>query len=169
MTDNKNREVEPATRDFTSIGKFIVTFSQIELILRVLLSKILKIKEEHFHAVIGPYDFSMLCTVTATIFQQEFPERKAEVEKVFKQCRALNDHRVRIAHGSWTYETGRFAARHLSRHSLKEAFYYQRPEELEQVNETAQQLMNDVLTLFATIFQRPPQGADMDAKQGGNV
>jgi len=84
MTDNKNREVEPATRDFTSIGKFIVTFSQIELIIRILLSKTFKIKEEHFNAVIGSYDFSMLCRVTATIFKREFPERKAEVDKVFK-------------------------------------------------------------------------------------
>jgi hypothetical protein len=167
--DDKDREVEPATRDFIAIGKFITTFSKIEFVIRVLLSSIMNIKKEHFNAVIGPYDFAMLCTVTTTIFKQEFPGKKGEIEKVFKQCRALNDHRVHIAHGFWTYESGRLAARHQSRHSLKQAFYYQNPEELERVNETAHQLMLEVLTLFASTFQRPLEGADTDAEQGGNV
>ena len=157
MTNDKDREVEPATRDFISIGKFIATFSQIEFIIRVFLADLLEIKNEHFNAVVGPYDFAMLCTVTTSIFQQEFPERKAEIEKVFKQCRALNDHRVRIAHGLWTFEIDGLMARHLSRHSLKREFYYQNPEELERLAETAQQLKLEVLTLFASTVSFPEQ------------
>jgi hypothetical protein len=153
MTDTKDREVDHTTRDFISIGKFIVTFSQIEFFIRSFLSDLLKITgEDRFNAVVGPYDFAMLCTVTTTIFEQDFPERKAEIENVFKQCRALNDHRVRIVHGLWTYETtGGLITRHLSRQSLKREFYYRNREVLEQLAETAEQLKIEVLTLIARL------------------
>jgi hypothetical protein len=155
MTDAKDQDDEPTTRDFISIGKFIVEFSQIEFLIRALLSDLLKITDEHrFNAVLGPYDFSMLCTVTTTILRQDFPERMVEVENVFKQCRALNDHRVRIAHGLWTYDPTGLIARHLSRQSLERTFYYQNHEELERLAETAQKLKIEVLTSFAHLQLR---------------
>ena len=148
MTDATDQELEPKTRDFISIGKFIVTFSQIEFFIRHLLSNRLKVTDEHrFNAIVGPYDFAMLCTVTTTILRQDFPERMVEIENIFKQCRALNDHRVRIAHGLWTYDQTGLISRHLSRQSLKRSFYYQNHEELEQLAVTAEKLKVEVLTL----------------------
>ena len=112
------------------------------------LSDTLKLKEEQFNAVVGPYDFSMLCTVATTIFKQEAPEKEADIEKVLKGCRALNNHRVRIAHGVWLHEPYGLKARHLSRQSLEPEFHYHDPEELERLAEKAQQLKIDVLTLW---------------------
>jgi hypothetical protein len=153
MTVAEERQADLTTQDFTSIGKFIVAFSQIEFLIRFYLSDVLNIKDEaRFNAVVGPYDFAMLCTVATTIFQQDFPERKAEIENIFKQCRALNDHRIRIAHGFWTYEpTGGLITRHLSRQSLKREFHYQSHEVLQQLAETAEQLKIQVLTSFAPL------------------
>jgi hypothetical protein len=150
MTDTQNREVELTTRDFIAIGKFIVKFSQMEFFIRSFLSDCLRIKGEHrFNAVVGPYDFAMLCTVTTTICQLDFPERKTEIENVFKQCRALNDHRVRITHGLWTHQpTGGLMARHLSRQSLKREFHYENEEVLERLVDTAERLRIEVLTLL---------------------
>jgi hypothetical protein len=77
MTDDKDQEFEPTTRDFISIGKFIVTFSHIELLIRYLLADHLKItNQDHLNAVIGPYDFAMLCTITTNILREELPEKK---------------------------------------------------------------------------------------------
>jgi hypothetical protein len=60
---------------------------------------------------------------------QKFPDKKAEIEKLFKRCRGLNDHRVRIAHGLWMDDAHRgLIARHLSRQSLKPEFYYEDPD-----------------------------------------
>jgi hypothetical protein len=147
MTDDKDQEFESTTRDFISIGKFIVTFSHIEFLIRYLLADRLKItNQKHFNAVIGPYDFAMLCTITTNILRQELPENKAEIDKVFSQCRALNDHRVRIAHGVWTYQSHGLMATHLSRHSLKEEPYYYNPRELERLTEKAEQLEREVTT-----------------------
>jgi hypothetical protein len=153
MTVAEERQADLTTQDFTSIGKFMVAFSQIEFLIRFYLSDALNIKDEaRFNAVVGPYDFAMLCTVATTIFQQDFPERKAEIENIFKQCRALNDHRLRIAHGFWTYEpTGGLITRHLSRQSLKREPHYQSREVLQQLAETAEQLKIHVLTSFALL------------------
>jgi hypothetical protein len=64
MTDDKDQEFEPTTRDFISIGKFIVTFSHIEFLIRYLLANRLKFtNQDHFNAVIGPYDFATVPVV----------------------------------------------------------------------------------------------------------
>jgi hypothetical protein len=148
MSVAEEQQTDLTTHDLTSIGKFIVAFSQIEFLIRFHLADALNINDEtRFNAVVGPYDFAMLCTVATTIFQQDFPEKKAEIEDIFKQCRALNDHRVRIVHGLWTYEpTGGLITRHLSRQSLKREFHYQTREVLQQLAETAEQLKIRVLT-----------------------
>jgi hypothetical protein len=149
MTDDKDREFDLTTRDFISIGRFIVTFSHIESLIRFLLADRLKIKNlDHFNAVVGPYDFAMLCNVTTKILKQEFPEKKAEIAKIFNQCLALNNHRVRIAHGLWTYQSHGLMAHHLSRQTLKQKAYYHSPKELERLTETAQQLEREVYTSF---------------------
>ncbi len=149
MADSKDSDIEPTARDFISIGKFIATFSQMEFVIRLALSVLLRIKNEHFTAVVGPYDFAMLCTVTIKILQQEFPDKKAEIEKVFKQCRALNEHRVRIAHSLWTHDTHGLTARQLSRGSLEITIHYQNPEELQRLTETAERVKLQVVTLCA--------------------
>jgi hypothetical protein len=153
MTVAEDRQADVTTQDFIAIGKFIVAFSQIEFLLRFYLSDFLNIKDEaRFNAVVGPYDFAMLCTVATTIFQQDFPERKAEIEKIFKQCRALNEDRLRIAHGFWTYEpTGGLITRHLSRQSLKRKSHYQSREVLQQLVERAEHLKLQVITSFAPL------------------
>ena len=47
-----------------------------------------------------PYDFAVLCTVTAKSLTHKFPEGKAAIDSAINRCRALNDDRVRIAHGA---------------------------------------------------------------------
>ena len=145
-----DRQIELETRAFVAIGRFITAFSQLEFFLKVALAGVLQIKEEHYNAVVDPYDFSMLCTVTSAIFKQEAPEREADIEKVLSRCRALNNHRVRIAHGVWLHESYGLKARHISRQSLKPEFYYHDSEELERLTETAQQLKVEVIALWAT-------------------
>ena len=39
-------EIEPVTKDYISIGKFIATFSQMEFVIRLILSVLLRIKTE---------------------------------------------------------------------------------------------------------------------------
>jgi hypothetical protein len=77
----------------------------------------------------------------------EFLEKKSEIEKVFSQCRALNDHRVRIAHGLWTGEAHGLTARHFSRTSLEIKIHYQNLDELQKLTQTAEHVKFKVLAL----------------------
>ncbi len=144
------REAERRTRGFLSIGEFIFRFSQLEFTIRVLLSGILKLTDAQFNAVVGVYDFAMLCKVTSAILQHEFPKKKTEIKGLLeKRCLDLNNHRVRIAHGLWTDNTEEIVVRHLSRNSLKAEFYYEDHGELKGLIDTAQQLMAEVINLTA--------------------
>jgi hypothetical protein len=50
------------------IGAFIFQFSQLEFTVRVMVNGILNLTEEPFDIVTSPYDFSMLCGVTESLF-----------------------------------------------------------------------------------------------------
>jgi hypothetical protein len=142
------REAERTTRSFLSIGEFIFEFSQLEFTIRTLLAARLNLTDEQFDAVVGLYDFSMLCKVTSAILQQQFPGNTREIKEVLeKRCLELNTDRVRIAHGLWMDNTDTFVARHLSRNSLKVEFYYSDPQELDRLTDTARQLRGEVLNL----------------------
>ena len=85
---------------FHAIGQFIFEFSQLEFTIRFALAAYLGLPDDDsFDAVTGPYDFRMLCAVTSKVGCIKFPERKEQIDKLYKECQALNDRRVHIAHG----------------------------------------------------------------------
>jgi hypothetical protein len=140
-------EEERKSEGFRLIGAFIFNFSQLEFTIRARLATALHLPDEKFNAVIAPYDFAMLCTVTANILGQAFPKQNAQIKKLFNDCRTLNDHRVRIAHGLWTHGDRGLIARHVSRQTLEPQFFYDDPGELVRLAESAQQLMIEVMTV----------------------
>ena len=90
---------------YCRIGEFVFWFSQLEFTIRARLAAALSLPDSQFDIVISPYDFAMLCTVSEKLLSQQFPEKAVDIEKVFKRCRAINDERVGIAHGTWTHGT----------------------------------------------------------------
>src|SRR5580693_4518161 len=94
------REAKRKARSFLSIGEFIFRFSQLEFIIRTLLAARLNLTDEQFDAVVGRYNFAMLCRVTSDILQQQFSGNTDEIKEVLeKRCLGLSTDRVRIAHG----------------------------------------------------------------------
>src|ERR1700739_3837946 len=91
---------------FHAIGQFIFEFSQLEFTIRFVLAAYLGLPDGYFDAVTGPYDFRMLCAVTSKVGSLKFPGRAEQIEKLFKECQALNDKRVHIAHGLWNDGVG---------------------------------------------------------------
>lgn len=47
------------------IGEFVYKFSQLEFLIKHRLFKALGLKQELFDIITRPYDFAMLCTVSA--------------------------------------------------------------------------------------------------------
>jgi len=143
------RELARSSCVFEAIGRFIFQFSQLEFTMRVFLATQIGLSEEHFDAVTAPYDFRMLCGVTQAISLMRFPEQKNDIESLFGRCLTLNDDRNRVAHGLWSGGIdGSLTARHVSRSSLKAHHYFERPEDLAKLADTAQGLMHEFLRVL---------------------
>lgn len=142
--------------ELLAIGEFIFEFSQLEFTIRVALARTLNPywDDETFDAVTSPYDFRMLCGVTRAVLEgearklatQEDQEiRKNEIECIFNACLAMNDERVRIAHGTWTIDGG---ARHVARGSLRANFHFEKPEKIVEKTLAVKKLMASVVGLL---------------------
>jgi hypothetical protein len=131
---------------FHAMGMFIFAFSQLEFSIRFALAAYLKLSDEHFDAVTGPYDFRMLCAVTSKVQQLKYPVQKDEIENLFKECLELNNRRVQIAHGLWTEALGNdWTVRHLSRQTLDAKHYPYSVDQLHDLADEAQALMQRVI------------------------
>jgi hypothetical protein len=154
--DAVHEEEETKTRGFQLIGEFIFRFSQLEFTIKARLQTALCLPDDVAEAVTTPYDFAVLCTVTQTVLLTKYPPaKKPEIDEVFKNCRKLNDERVRIAHGMWTHARRGLVARYASRSKLKAEFFYEDPEALSKLTTEAKRLMLEVMQVPST----PKQGA----------
>jgi hypothetical protein len=68
--------------------------------------------------------------VTSKVLRTSFAFDEAEqkkIKKAFDGCKALNDHRVRVAHGTWIINGG---ARHVSRQTFEVSEHFPEPADL---------------------------------------
>jgi hypothetical protein len=70
-------------------------------------------------------------------------ESSAELKKLIKGCRALNNHRIKIVHGFWRIgEEDRSEVGYLSRSTLKIESHYRNHEEITELADEAERLAN---------------------------
>src|SRR5258708_25132130 len=121
-------EVMQSEEFFRAIGEFIFKFSQLEYLIKSALASYLKLRDDQFDAVVGPYDFAMLCTVAEKTIKLDFDaEYHPALKSFFNKCRKLNQEvRVVVAHGSWSIEGARYA----SRQALEAKMHFEKPEKL---------------------------------------
>ena len=125
---------------FRAIGEFIFSFSQLEHQIKFTLASYLNLRDDQFDVIVGPYDFAMLCTVAEKTIKLDFDEEFHPALKSFlNRCRALNDLRVVVAHGSWTTR----GARHASRRSLEAKMHFEKPENLRKATAEAKSLLKE--------------------------
>jgi hypothetical protein len=154
LSVDKAKELEKL---WVAIGEFIYEYSQLEFAIRIALAEALPLGEEWevFDAVTSPYDFTTLCRVTRTVLEinlgppdQDEQKREAqkakkeEIERIFKACMAMNNDRVRIAHGTWGIWTG---ARNVSRETLKAKWHFEEPEKIVEKAREIGELIDSVL------------------------
>lgn len=143
----RRRKVAVALRNegFRGIGRFLLEFSQLQFTIRVVLSARLDLDEKYFDIVTGPYDFAILCNVTEKASIVKYPTKKVAIEKVFKECRKLNDSRVMIAHGMWHDEFDGLSVRHFSRNSLTTTDHPFKEDKFDRLADKAQELLQRVI------------------------
>jgi hypothetical protein len=66
MPIKNEREVRRAVQGFkeaehyAAIGEFVVRFSQLEFFIKSVLASYLKLRDDQFDVIVGPYDFAVL-------------------------------------------------------------------------------------------------------------
>jgi hypothetical protein len=144
------KSAEARADTFQAIGRFIYQFSQLEFTIRFALAADLRLSEEQFDAVTGPYDFRMLCAVTSKVHQLRYPAQKDEIEKLFNECLELNNNRVQIAHGVWVEGMGEdWTVRHWSRQTLDAKHY---PYSIDQLHEPARRAVDKAQELLKRVI-----------------
>jgi len=134
-------EIMQSEEFFRAIGEFMFRFSQLEYLIKSTLASYLKLRDDQFDVVVGPYDFAMLCTVAEKTIKLDFDaEYHPALKAFFNRCRKLNQEvRVVVAHGSWS--TG--GARYASRQSLEAKMHFEKPENLVRAAVEAVNLMDE--------------------------
>ncbi|MDX6463050.1 MAG: hypothetical protein QOE55_6747 [Acidobacteriaceae bacterium] len=134
-------EIMQSEEFYRAIGEFIFRFSQLEYLIKSALASYLKLRDDQFDVIVGPYDFAMLCTVAEKTIKLDFDaEFHPALKSFFNKCRKLNQEvRVVVAHGSWTTEGARYA----SRQSLEARMHFEKPDKLVKAAADAKRLMDE--------------------------
>jgi hypothetical protein len=140
---------EERARGFQLIGEFTFWYSQLQFTIQVRLAAELKLPDELIDMIIAPYDFFVLCTVTKNVLLKKYddPKDRAAIEKVLNQCAALNDERVRVAHGMWSHGPAGLAAAYVARRTLQRGYHFDDPDELPKLIDNAKELMLRVMEI----------------------
>lgn len=140
-------------RYYSAIGRFLVEFSYLETVLKVWIAETANLGEI-FRIPIITHDFAMLCTIGSKVFPYGRPsECQTELKLLIKRLRALNDERVRIAHGWWIIDGPRPMVEHVARTSLSRTEHFTDPQELAKYADEATEIVVD-LFMWNTKFRR---------------
>ena len=129
---------------YLAIGRFMFEFSQLEMSLRNFTALEAGVKDRYFDAVMT-HDFSLLCTIAQELLglSWESEGKKTKFLGIIKECRKLNDVRVRVAHGLWVPFRGGGTVHHVSRSSLKAKMSSDQAQELEERAKAVNQLRSE--------------------------
>jgi hypothetical protein len=130
---------------YRAIGFFVSAFSNLELELKADITIFLGLTFGDGRRILS-HDFAMTCTIAESVLSSRAGDdgRSAELRKLIKACRALNDHRVKIVHGFWTLDDGRMGVGYLSRRSLKIEPHYKTHQEITKLADEAERLAMDL-------------------------
>jgi len=155
VSHNHNEEavkcLDEDERLFSSIGRFVFEFSQLEYAIRDLTAQIARIDARFFEAVMT-HDFALLCKAAENVFSVELPGQTKDFKKFFSACHALNEDRVRIVHGLWVPTVEGAKLYHVSRSKLQLVAHFDDPFEVARAADRANELR---FTLERLVWQMP--------------
>ena len=116
---DKSYEVS-AEKTYRAIGRFIYAFSQAESTIRDCVGELIGLKDKYFADIVESYDIVMLCNIAESIFDKSLARYQVKkLKPLINKFRALNDVRVRVAHGLWVPFIDGGTVHHTSRRWLK--------------------------------------------------
>ena len=130
---------------YAELGEFMVEFSQLEFSIRAVIGGYLKIPNDLINPILSEYQFVPLCRVWKLIENKFNPVKIDVTKKICSELLALNEQRVRIAHGLWTPGEGALEALHVAKSSGRVGTYFSEPGELKSLTLECQRLMQEIM------------------------
>lgn len=126
---------------FAAIGRFIVAFSQLEFTYKHFLADAIQLSDEDFNPVMSAFDFSKLCNITRVMFKARWGEENAKkLDDLIARSFRINDARVKIVHGLWTYTDDGLNLEHVGRNAVYSDNYYSTIVELDKLTDETSEL-----------------------------
>lgn len=135
---------------YRAIGRFIHEFSTLELVLKSEVVRFARLSPDDGSQIMT-HDFAITCSVADRIVGRRLGDKSRQWSEFIKQCRQLNDHRVRIVHGYWLLGGETRALYHLSRSSLELQEHYGQHEQLAALVDDILKLYYDITTFLSTL------------------
>jgi hypothetical protein len=140
-------EASKLEQTYRAIGHFISEFSKLEGMIQAFIAHEISLDEKFYDAVVN-YDFALSCTVLESVTRISRDKLTSdELSKIITKCRALNDDRVKVAHGYWEAHRGQL--HHVSRTKLQLIHYDERAAYLNKQADTAARLRVELKQLMA--------------------
>ncbi len=130
---------------YAELGEFMVEFSQLEFSIRAVIGGYLKIPNDLINPILSEYQFVPLCRVWK-LLENKFNSEKIDVtKKICGELLALNEQRVRIAHGLWMPGVEALEALHVAKNSGRVGTYFSESGELKSLTRECQRLMQEIM------------------------
>lgn len=136
---------EKVQSGYAELGEFMVEFSQLEFSIRVAIGRHLKIPSDLINPILSEYQFVPLCRVWKLLENKFNPEKSEVTKKICGELLALNEQRVRIAHGLWTPGVEVLEALHIAKNSGRVGTYFSESGELKSLANECQRLMQEII------------------------
>lgn len=145
---------------FRAIGRFVFEFSQLEFTLAWQLAQAIGLADEHLDPVVSAFDFAKLCTTVEAVMAGSLtPEKGAQLKALIKECRGVNDRRVKIVHGLWVVGPGSSGSLHtVSRQSLQRSVAFDTSAlELDELSNRTSELRSKLVDVVLSVRPIAPK------------
>lgn len=149
--------IGPSNQDddlYKEVGKFMVGFSGIESVLRMLIGIESKVQSLFKEAFMMIFDFSTLVNTLKGFYKKTIKDEKNKktILKLLSECLDINNHRVKIAHGSWMFQDGKGVLLHMKKGAINSNEFFSDISELKNINNKIRKLTIDLLEFQAMRF-----------------
>ena len=141
----------PAEKTYRAIGRFIFEFSQAEYTIRHYVGELIGLNDNYFSDIVESYDVGLLCAIALSVFEKSLPRYQVtKLKPLINDFRALNDNRVRVAHGLWVPFKDGGTVHHTLRRGLKSIASANQAASLEKLADEACHLRAEIERAFGT-------------------
>lgn len=141
---------------YREVGKFIVSFSHLETMLRFLIGIESKVQSSFKEAFMLMFDFANLVQTLSSYYKENIEDEiiRNRILKLLKKCHSMNQNRVKIAHGTWYFNNeSRGSLVHMKRGGIKSQEYFNDINEIKLLNKKITEILKELIEFQAEKFE----------------